>query len=83
MNFCGDANVGEKHEFLHEGVGFHQLLLFDVNRIGRFGTLHMDLHFRRCEVERPSFHPFRLELSGQRVKETNGFSQVIALRAAS
>lgn len=83
MDFGGDANVGKKHEFLHEGIGFHQLFLLDVNWVRRFGTLHMDLHFRRCEVERPSFHPFRLEFSRQSVKEANGFGQIIVLRAAS
>lgn len=47
LNPAGDTDVCEKHELLHQRVGFQLLLLFNVNWSSRLRRVQVNLEFRR------------------------------------
>jgi hypothetical protein len=80
VNPLRDADVGEQHELLDETVRLVHRLLFDIDGVGRLGRLHVDLDLGGREIESSSGHSLRSELDGDRVEQSDAFSERIGER---
>ena len=77
LDFPCNTNVSEQHELLDQAVGLSQLLLLDIDRIGRFRTIEMDFDFRRGEIQCASVHSLLLQLLSEGIQKTNAPRELV------
>jgi len=77
LDFPRNANVSKQHELLDQAVRLSQLLLLDIDRIGRFRSIKMDFDFWGGEIQGASVHSLLLQLLSEAVEKTNAPRELI------